>query len=80
MVTPNERAILEIIAEEGGDITVWKLSSKMGMSTHILDSTCKSLQRRGYVELSHPRKVTITGKGLHAIGKRPLSWRFLADL
>jgi len=80
MVTPNEKVVLEIIAEEGGETTVWKLSSKMGMSTHILDSTCKSLKRRGYIEFYPLRKVTITGKGLHAIGKRPLVWRFPADL
>ena len=80
MVTPNERVVLEIIAEEGGETTIWKLSSRMGMSTHILGSTCKSLQRRGYVELPQARKIIVTGKGLHAIGKRPLVWKFPADL
>jgi len=36
MVTPNERVALEIVAEEGGKATLWKLSSRMAMSTHIL--------------------------------------------
>ena len=76
MVTPNEKMVLEIAAEEGGRTTVGKLSSRMGMSTQILALTCKSLKRRGYVELSYPGKVVITVKGLHAVGKRPLIWNF----
>ena len=70
MVTPNERTILEIAAEDGGEASFEKLRSSMGLSTGILSITCKSLKGRGYVELPRPGRITLTTKGLQAAGKR----------
>ena len=75
MVTPNERTILEIAAEEGR-VSFGKLSARLGLSVQMISLTCKSLKGRGYVELPRPGVITPTTKGLHAVGKRPLIWSF----
>ena len=75
MVTPNERGILEIAAEQG-KASFGRLSARMGLSTQIISLTCNSLKGRGYVELPRPGIITPTTKGLHAVGKRPLLWSF----
>ena len=69
MVTPNERGILEIAAENDGEASFGKLCSKMGLNSEIISVTCKSLEARGYVQLPGGRRITLTTKGLRAGGK-----------
>ena len=69
MVTPNERGILEIAAENDGEASFGKLCSKMGLNSEIISVTCKSLEARGYVQLPGGRRITLTTKGLQAAPK-----------
>ena len=79
MVTPNERTVLEIAAENlGGRVTYTKLRNRMGLCAEILTVTCKSLESRGYLRLPAAGIVTLTSKGLQ-VGERAVEQKLMKE-
>lgn len=71
MPTPDEKKILKIIDEEGGESSTVKISNAMGLRLDYLRSILDSMGRRDYIDVFRNGKVRIARKGWQALGKTP---------
>ncbi|MBU1035670.1 MAG: hypothetical protein ABIK21_03550 [bacterium] len=71
MPTCNEREILKIIDEEGGECSEVKISRCMGLGLTYVRSMLVSMGIRDYIDVFRSGKVIIADKGWRALGKSP---------
>lgn len=71
MATPDEREILKIIEEEGGECHEVTISRGMGLRLDYVRTILTSMGARDYVDVSRSGKVTIADKGWRVLGKTP---------
>jgi len=71
MSTSNEREILKIIEEEGGECSEVKISRCMGLGITYVRSILVSMGIRDYIDVFRSGKVKIADKGLMALGNSP---------
>jgi len=71
MPTPDEKKILKIIDEEGGESSTVKISNAMGLRLDYLGSILDSMGRRDYIDVFRNGKVRIARKGWQVLGKTP---------
>jgi len=71
MPTPDEKKILKIIDEEGGESNTVKISNAMGLRLDYLRSILDSMGRRDYIDVFRNGKVRIARKGWQVLGKTP---------
>ena len=70
MATPDEREILKIIDAEGGESTVGKVASKMGLDTSYCRVILNSMGRNDYIDVFRDGKLRILSKGWSSLGKQ----------
>lgn len=75
MATPDEKEILGIIDEEGGESTLGVLMKRMGLRRDYLKSILESMGNRDLIDFFRNGKCRIAVKGWQALGKSP---RFIA--
>ncbi len=76
MPTTDEKNILKILEEEGGEpgeLNEVKLSRYMGLRLDYIRSILDSMGRRNLVDVFKNGKVNIADKGWRALGKTPPS-------
>jgi len=71
MATCNEREILKIIDEEGGECSEVKISRCMGLGLTYVRCMLVSMGIGDYIDVFRSGKVKIADKGWRALGKRP---------
>jgi len=71
MATPDERKILKIIEEEGGQTHEVTVSKGMGLRPDYIKSILRSMGARDYVNVFLSGKVEIADKGWRVLGKTP---------
>ncbi len=71
MATCNEREILKIIDEEGGECSEVKISRCMGLGLTYVRSMLVSMGIRDYIDVFRSGKIIIADKGWGALGKSP---------
>jgi len=71
MATPDERKILKIIEEEGGQTHEVTVSKGMGLRPDYIKSILKSMGARDYVNVFLSGKVEIADKGWMVLGRTP---------
>ena len=71
MPSPDERQILQIIADRGGKTNIAMIAAKMGVRYDYCSVICNSIGSRGYVDVFLRGKIKLTPKGWAAIGKSP---------
>ena len=71
MPTPDEKKILEIIDDEGGETKETGISRQMGLRLDYLRSILDSMGRRDYIDVFKGGKIRIAQKGWKALGKEP---------
>lgn len=71
MATPDEREILKIVEEEGGEAHEVTISRGMGLRLDYIRSILASMGMRDYIDVSRSGKVTIADKGWRVLGKSP---------
>lgn len=71
MATCNEREILKIIDEEGGECSEVKISRCMGLGLTYVRSMLVSMGVRDYIDVFRSGKVKIADKGWRVLGKSP---------
>ena len=84
MPTTDEKNILKILEEEGGEIGELpevKISRYMGLRLDYLRTILGSMGRRNFIDVFVNGKVKILDKGWRALGKNPPSpWGELAGV
>jgi len=76
MPSPDEKNILKILEEEGGELGELhevKLSRYMGLRLDYIRSILDSMGRRNLIDVARKGKVSMADKGWRAIGKTPPS-------
>jgi len=71
MPSPDENKVLRILDEEGGESSLAKVASKMGLSTDWARTIVNSLGRRDYIDVFANGKIKLVEKGWNTLGKRP---------
>ncbi len=71
MATPDERLILQILEEEGGESSVVKVCNQMGLRLDYGRTILGSMGRRDLIDLLAGGKVRMAEKGWMALGKTP---------
>ena len=71
MATCNEREILKIIDEEGGECSEVKISRCMGLGLTYVRSMLVSMGIGDYIDVFRSGKVNIADKGWRVLGKSP---------
>lgn len=72
MATPDERIILEIIEEEGGECTEGKILQEMPLRRDYLRVILQSMGFRDLIDyMMNPRRCRIANRGWQALGKSP---------
>lgn len=71
MVTRNEKDVLEIISEKGGETSMVAVARRMGMRLDYTRSIVESMGRRDIVDVLMSGTVRMTHKGWQALGKEP---------
>jgi len=71
MATCNEREILKIIDEEGGECSEVKISRCMGLGLTYVRSMLVSMGTRDYIDVFRSGKIIIADKGWRTLGKSP---------
>jgi len=71
MATCNEREILKIIEEEGGECSEVKISRCMGLGLTYVRSMLVSMGTSDYIDVFRSGKVKIADKGWRVLGKSP---------
>ena len=71
MATPDEREILKIVEEEGGEAHEVTISNEMGLRLSYVRTIIASMGTRDYIDVSRSGKVTIADKGWRVLGKSP---------
>ena len=71
MPTPDEKKILEIIDDEGGETKETGISRQMGLRLDYLRSILDSMGRRDYIDVFKGGKIRIAHRGWKALGKQP---------
>ncbi len=71
MATPDEREILKIIEEEGGECSEVKVAREMGLRLDYVRTIIGSMGTRDYVDVFKSGKVKIADKGWKVLGKSP---------
>ncbi len=71
MPTPDEKNILEIIYDEGGETKETVISRQMGLRLDYLRSILGSMGRRDYIDVLKGGKIRIAHRGWKALGKQP---------
>lgn len=71
MPSPDERQILEIIGDRGGQTNIATIAAKMGIRYEYCSIICNSIGSKGYVDVFIGGKIRLTPKGWAAIGKSP---------
>ncbi|MDA2929840.1 hypothetical protein MYX84_07835 [Acidobacteria bacterium AH-259-O06] len=70
MATPDEKIILKIIEEEGGECTEGKILQQMGLRRDYLRIILQSMGYRDLIDyMINPRRCRIAHKGWQALGK-----------
>ena len=81
MPTTDEKNILKILDEEGGELSEVKISRYMGLRLDYIRSILDSMGRRDLIDVLASGKVNIADKGWRALGKTPPSpWGGLAGV
>jgi len=81
MPTSDEKRVLEIIDEEGGECSEVKVSGEMGLRLDYIRTILGSMGRRDYIDVLKRGKVRIAHKGWKVLGKQPkfrTPWESLA--
>ena len=73
MPSTDEKNILKILEEEGGELHEVKISRYMGLRLDYLRSILDSMGRRDLIDVFANGKVNIADKGWRALGKAPPS-------
>jgi len=76
MPTTDEKNILKILEEEGGErgeLQEVKISRYMGLRLDYIRSILGSMGRRNLIDVAVNGKITIADKGWRALGKTPPS-------
>ena len=73
MPTTDEKNILKILEEEGGELHEVKISRYMGLRLDYLRSILDSMGRRDLIDVFGNGTVNIADKGWRALGKNPPS-------
>ena len=71
MPTTDEKRVLEIIDEEGGECKEGKVSREMGLRLDYIRTILGSMGRRDYIDVLKGGKVRIANKGWKSLGKQP---------
>ena len=82
MPTTDEKRVLEIIDEEGGECKEGKVRREMGLRLDYIRTILGSMGRRDYIDVLKGGKVRIAHKGWKALGKQPkflTPWESLAN-
>lgn len=82
MPTPDEKKIMEIIDEAGGETKETVISRQMGLRLDYLRSILGSMGRRDYIDVFKGGKIRIGHRGWKALGKQPkfkTPWDSLAN-
>ena len=69
MATRDERDVLKIIEEEGGETNEVKISNSMGLRLVYTRAILDSMGRRGLIDVLRGGKVRIGDKGFAVLGK-----------
>lgn len=71
MATPDERKILKIIEEKGGESHEVTIANKMGLRLDYIRTILRSMGTKDYIEVFRSGKVKIAdkGKGWQVLGK-----------
>ncbi len=81
MPTTDEKRVLEIIDEEGGECKEGKVSREMGLRLDYIRTILGSMGRRDYIDVFKGGKIRIAHRGWKALGKKPkfrTPWESLA--
>lgn len=71
MATPDEREILKIVEEEGGESHEVTISNEMGLRLDYIRTMLSSMGIRDYIDVLRSGRVTIADKGWRVLGKSP---------
>lgn len=71
MATPDERKILEVIEEKGGESHEGAIAKAMGRRLDSVRTILTSMGSRDYVNVFLSGKVEIADKGWSVLGKTP---------
>ncbi len=79
MPTTDEKNILKILEEEGGELCEANISGYMGLRLDYLRSILDFMGRRDLIDVMANGRINIADKGWRALGKNPPSpWGGLA--
>ncbi|MDA2925961.1 hypothetical protein MYX78_01810 [Acidobacteria bacterium AH-259-G07] len=82
MATPDEKIVLKIIEEEGGECKEGMIIKKMGLRRDYLRIILQSMGYRDLIDYFRDGRCRIADKGWQALGKSPQYGpveRWLAD-
>lgn len=71
MPTTDERNILKILDEEGGEASEAKIAKCMGLRLDYVRTILGSMGRRNFIDVLASGKVKLAEKGWKALGKSP---------
>ena len=71
MPTSDEKEVLKIIEEEGGESHIVKVANRIGLRLVYTKTIIGSMGRRDFIDVSASGKVKLTDKGWRALGKSP---------
>jgi len=71
MATPDEREILKIVEEEGGESHEVRISNEIGLRLSYVRTILASMGVRDHIDVSRSGRVTIADKGWQVLGKSP---------
>ena len=69
MPTPDEKNVLKILDEEGGELTEGKIVKHMGVRLDYMRIILESMGRRDFIDVFASGKVRLAEKGWRALGK-----------
>lgn len=69
MATPDERKILKIIEEKGGEAYEVTIANEMGLRLDYVRVILGSMGTRDYIDVFRSGKVKIADKGWQVLGK-----------
>ena len=71
MATRDERSVLEIVDEEGGEASEVKIAKCMGLRLDYVRTILGSMGRRDFIDVLASGKIKLAEKGWKALGKTP---------
>jgi len=71
MATPDERKILQIIEEKGGESHEVIIANEVGLRLVYLRTILASMGNRGYIDVFRSGKAVIIDKGRKVLGRSP---------